>query len=667
MSIKTIIITSGIFFLILAFGLFFLNFQNNLIKEIQSVSSIVDSVAVNQGNLKDIPKKDSIEIVRMKNRIHKKFDWFKREFEKVWPDLQTSYQDTDSIVFFNKIDELQSIIIREQKNNDLEITGFIDFVNINESDSVKNKFGLRFGDILANSDPNRKGGNYIDETKEGKYPAARKSIITAYSKCKDKNYLNGTSGLFAYSLIDNSYPVKRGIKLGLISKYTYPGDYKTDSLLLLIGVSATKGQLIHQISKEKEGWLMKTILTLSPLLFLILILLIFILRTVQSDFSSFFLDLNNLIKANQQKLNGKYKINEVEELKIRINKYFDEINQLNQQKNEYDFALNNAVPFAIAIAKASGDEKGKIIWQNQEHINWYGIAEDKLIWDLSDTIEVTKEKFEECINSSEGKSDYMSKVKIDSDGILVNTQFIKYKSIVVCADSDHLKAQNIIYFNTIAHDLRNNYEGYLGRIDALLSNTKISKGNLIEGIKGINYTLEKDIDLIRNLSAWAHMNAHSEYKFQIVPTLIDVEKFLNEIIERQKKLHGPNIKFSIIIEHRINCYADPMLLKLIFNNLIDNAIKYSRKFYKEKQIVTIKVDSDKYYSNFFVHNHGPSIPEERRKLLFNSNLMGNSRSTGIGLLVSSYLAKEMNGMLSLEKSNELDGTIFKLSLPKNYN
>jgi PAS domain S-box-containing protein len=110
--------------------------------------------------------------------------------------------------------------------------------------------------------------------------------------------------------------------------------------------------------------------------------------------------------------------------------------------------------------------------------------------------------------------------------------------------------------------------------------------------------------------------------------------------------------------------TDAQLLRNITINLLSNAIKYSN----ENDIIEIDIDNYEDYVEVSIKDHGIGIPKKDQEQMFSrffrAGNVTNIEGTGLGLnIVERYLAL-LNGTISF-RSNEGEGTIFFIKLPKN--
>ncbi len=114
------------------------------------------------------------------------------------------------------------------------------------------------------------------------------------------------------------------------------------------------------------------------------------------------------------------------------------------------------------------------------------------------------------------------------------------------------------------------------------------------------------------------------------------------------------------IEPGIDIEGDSLLLEILINNLLENALKYSEK--GDAVMVTLKRKNEE-EATMQVLDEGPGIPEEERKKIYSKFYrVGNEatrkkKGTGLGLYLCRKIAKDHNADISMTNNNP-KGSIF---------
>lgn len=220
-------------------------------------------------------------------------------------------------------------------------------------------------------------------------------------------------------------------------------------------------------------------------------------------------------------------------------------------------------------------------------------------------------------------------------------------------------------FAIIGHDMRKPalaFRGMTQKINYLLQKQDYPRltalGNQLEETA---YSLNTVTD---NLLNWALLQKDiAGYQPQPV-VLHQVAEELRAIFAAAAR--NKNITLSILSDTpaQQQVFADPLALRTILRNLIDNAIKYT----PEGGTVSVTATAEGEWINIGVQDSGIGIPEAEQKDLF---VIRNDKSrpgtagekgTGLGLHLAHELAKINKGMLALN-TQVATGTRFDLQLP----
>ena len=112
--------------------------------------------------------------------------------------------------------------------------------------------------------------------------------------------------------------------------------------------------------------------------------------------------------------------------------------------------------------------------------------------------------------------------------------------------------------------------------------------------------------------------------------------------------------------------ADALKLEQVLNNLISNAVKFS----KEGDVVTVRVADCDGEVHLSVADHGAGIPEAVKVGLFKPFVKGRTgtageRSNGLGLYICSRIVDAHGGRIEVEtKEGEAHGTTFTVVMPR---
>ncbi len=218
-------------------------------------------------------------------------------------------------------------------------------------------------------------------------------------------------------------------------------------------------------------------------------------------------------------------------------------------------------------------------------------------------------------------------------------------------------------FSIIAHDLRSPFNCILGFSELLKGKLKESDISHYEQYGTmINSSAKSTLVLLDNLLNWAKSQT-GQISFN--PQKIRLSSCIGEIIDltnSQAKIKNITIKDIKSIEYEV--FADENFLRLILQNLISNAIKFTHQGGEIKIGVTLSEDQ----VEITVSDTGIGMNEEKVASLFkiasNNTTRGtaNEKGSGLGLVLCKEFVEKQGGTIWVE-SVEGKGTDFKFTLP----
>lgn len=147
-------------------------------------------------------------------------------------------------------------------------------------------------------------------------------------------------------------------------------------------------------------------------------------------------------------------------------------------------------------------------------------------------------------------------------------------------------------------------------------------------------------------------------------TEVNISSLVEDIAKRYTS-NKKNVQVTFQIKPNILLETDMLGFTSVVINLIENAIKYS----DPGKTVLITLDEDEAYVTLNVIDEGVGIPaEEREKVFQKFYRIGNeetrkTKGTGLGLYIVKRFIEIYDGTIAIA-SNQPQGTIFKLSLPR---
>lgn len=208
-----------------------------------------------------------------------------------------------------------------------------------------------------------------------------------------------------------------------------------------------------------------------------------------------------------------------------------------------------------------------------------------------------------------------------------------------------------------SHDLRAPLSSILGLINLAKTEMDLKEIQLLHqmmevSVKKLDEVIKDIIDYSKNARA------------DIVPELIDFHKLIPEMVANfAYSPEAMKIKFNIDIDGNTPFYSDIKRLKMIFNNLLSNSIKYA-DLNKAQPFVGISVSLSPKEAKIHVKDNGIGIKPEYLGNIFNMFYRATeySKGTGLGLFIVKEIVSKLNGQISV-KSEYSFGSEFILQFP----
>lgn len=217
----------------------------------------------------------------------------------------------------------------------------------------------------------------------------------------------------------------------------------------------------------------------------------------------------------------------------------------------------------------------------------------------------------------------------------------------------------------VAHDLRTPLTSIIGYLELLSGKVQLPP-EMQKKYIDIAYSKSRRLEkLIEDLFGFTKMNYG---KIAMHVSQVDIVKLLGQLLEEfypnfaDKGLSyelQSNVPAKIIT-------ADGNLLARLFDNLINNAIKYGA----EGKRIIVKINAEDETVQISVTNYGYVIPAEELPLIFEKFYrVEQSRSThtggtGLGLAIVKNIVDMHGGTISVK--SDLDGTVFTVVLQVNF-
>jgi signal transduction histidine kinase len=211
------------------------------------------------------------------------------------------------------------------------------------------------------------------------------------------------------------------------------------------------------------------------------------------------------------------------------------------------------------------------------------------------------------------------------------------------------------FFYRSSHDFRRPLTTFMGLAE--VAKITVKERNALELFEKVNETAHTLDRMLVKLQSISDIGAQQ---------LIFKEVFLLELFETiidtfRSELDEKGIKVSLNIQRTLSLISYPALVKIIAENLIENAIVFSNV---ENPFLNIEVSKVNDGVLIKISDNGEGIPVHLHDRIFEMYFRGSERSkgNGLGLYITRKAIEKLHGQVKFA-SEAFKGTVFEINLP----
>ena len=251
--------------------------------------------------------------------------------------------------------------------------------------------------------------------------------------------------------------------------------------------------------------------------------------------------------------------------------------------------------------------------------------------------------------------------------VLLTTAILFIIAVIITDSFERLAEANRMkseFVSIVSHQLRSPLSNLRWALELLMSG-KIGK---IEEKQLEYFTILKENsnrmkELIEDLLIVSRIETA---KLLIKKMEFSLEDLVKELIKELTPFAlASNVEIKFLNKEDLpKVFADPSQIRLVIENLLDNAIRYIKGI----GVVEIKIESQEKNIYFEIKDTGVGIPKEEQKYIFQkffrseNVLKYQTQGSGLGLYISRAIIEKSGGKIGF-KSEENKGSTFWFTLP----
>ncbi len=290
------------------------------------------------------------------------------------------------------------------------------------------------------------------------------------------------------------------------------------------------------------------------------------------------------------------------------------------------------------------------------------IKEPPALAKVLEKVRIKKEFRRQELQTPEGRTFEVTSIIVTKDGVEIGT-LILIHDITREKRVERLKSE---FVSIAAHQLRTPLSAIKWTLKMLLDGDlgRLTKEQL-EFVEKTYQSNERMITLINDL---LNVTRIEEGRYIYEKTPCKLETLSRQVIEAfQEEILRKKIRFGLLLpkEELPSIYVDQEKIKLVIQNLLDNAIKYTPA---GGSIVISISRPTKDKIEFAIKDTGVGIPSDQQDRVFSRFFRGanilrlETTGTGLGLFIAKNIVEAHGGQIWFE-SKENQGTTFHFTLP----
>lgn len=367
------------------------------------------------------------------------------------------------------------------------------------------------------------------------------------------------------------------------------------------------------------------------------------------------------------------------ELDVISNKIISIYNKLNKTKYALEVEKDKLFEHLNIVAEgvAIFSKKNELKLSNKHYVQYINLITERSTISMPDISEVESLKPIVEFVKIKQKENLHNNPDLPTFTITLNAseQYFQVKAIVfadkgyeiIISDITKLEKRRLLkqqLTSNIAHELKTPVTSMKGYLETILNSDNLPAEKQKHFIERAHLQSERLTELLNDISLINNIeDAGDLFEFKN----IDVRNVIEEVVENRKmQLNEKQIKCVIDVEPNLTVVGNDSLLSSVFQNLIENTVKYAGE---NIDIVIRNYHSDEKQNYFSYSDTGIGIPEEHQARIFERFYRideGRSRQTGgtgLGLSIVKNAILLHKGEISVRNRPE-GGIEFLFTLPK---
>jgi len=221
------------------------------------------------------------------------------------------------------------------------------------------------------------------------------------------------------------------------------------------------------------------------------------------------------------------------------------------------------------------------------------------------------------------------------------------------------------FLSNMSHELRTPLNAIIGTTNLVLQEDYLPSQR--QSFEVLKYSSEHMMQLVNDILDFSKIEAG---KMQLENTQFSLKDFLQKVVTSfSPSVSAKKLDFKVQIDEKtdLEVYGDETRLNQVMNNLLSNALKFTKEGDIEMTVKMVALKSASADIYFSVSDTGIGIPQNKIRQIFESFTQADIETTrkyggtGLGLAITQRIVEQMGGNLKVESEPD-KGSAFYFTL-----
>lgn len=201
-----------------------------------------------------------------------------------------------------------------------------------------------------------------------------------------------------------------------------------------------------------------------------------------------------------------------------------------------------------------------------------------------------------------------------------------------------------------------------GPLQPMINSAELASSGIISDKEALDVVSQMSNQVMDLMSVILDSSKVNDNSFELLKSNVSIFDLLNEAKIMADNSQENSAPIVIDVKEDIQTFVDNIRLSQVFRNILNNAIKFTKKGFIHVTALTNKINNEIVIT---FSDSGTGIPSHMLANIFkqySTDKTNNPDGTGLGLYICKEIVEKHGGTISAE-NNQLGGALFTIKLP----